>query len=225
MVFLTATGAALGLVAYLVAPVVVSQERTFTTISTLGAVNSGGIGVGPSLITTICDLADNIQASRPATHVSCRDNYTGPGLGTLRVSSPSSAQTLDYYAALKTAADKVYYLAEFQALPAGPPISSRATAWKTAPASGAVLGFALAFIAPLPLRRRHRLPPPPEQVRVADDPPPPPPPPLSPPKSEPEPPPLVPPPLRPVRPIRPVRPPTSTSPLRRPRPTIPALDP
>jgi hypothetical protein len=199
VVVMTAAGALLGLVVYLVAPVVSSQERVFTTVSPLGIVNSGGIGVGPSLIKTICDIANGVKTTLPDTHVDCRDNYTGPGLGTLRIETPSTSQTLRAYAAVKTAADHVYYLADYEAIPAGPPISARATAWQTAPEAGATLGFALAFIAPLPLRRRRRRddPAPAEPGDVAR-----PPAPEADPASSP-----------------------ATERLRQPRPVIPALDP
>jgi hypothetical protein len=198
IVALTAAGALIGLVAYIAAPVVSSQERTFTTVSPLGTVYSGGIGVGPSLIKTICDIADGVRTTLPHTHVDCRDNYTGPGLGTLRIETPSTSQTLRAYTAVKSAADRVYYLADFQAIPAGPPISARATAWQTAPESGAALGFALAFIAPLPLRRRRRAVPLPAGPSDVTGPPPP----------EPD-----------------ADPATGIERLRRPRPVIPALDP
>ena len=155
VVFLTAAGALAGLAAYLLAPVVVSQQSTFTTISPLGAAQSGGYGVGPSLINTVCELARSTAASLPDTHIVCRDNHGAPGVGTLRVESPSATRTLQAYAAMKRATSQVSYLSDFTTAPTSPPIADRATAWKTAPASGAVAGFALAFIAPLPIRRRR----------------------------------------------------------------------
>jgi hypothetical protein len=162
VVFLTAAGALVGLTAFLLAPTVVSQERGFTTVSPLGVAVTGGGAVGPALIGTICDLSSAVATTLPQTHIDCRDDFTGAGLGTLRVSSPSTAQTLEAYTALTQAAHEAYYLGNFQTQPTGPPISARASAWKTAPATGAVLGFALAFIAPLPIRRRRPLIEPPE---------------------------------------------------------------
>jgi hypothetical protein len=153
-IFLTATGTLVGAAAYFLAPVVVSQERTFTTVAPLGIVISGGGGVGQSLIGTVCDIAKAITPALPDTHIDCRDNYTAPGVGTLRVESPSTGETLHAYDLLDTELSRVYYLASYETQPTGDPISSRETLWNTAPVSGGVLGFALAFIAPLPIRRR-----------------------------------------------------------------------
>jgi hypothetical protein len=153
---LTAAGALIGLAAYLVAPIQVSQERTFTTIGPLRALVSGGGDVGQSLIGTVCALSKTIAPTLPKTTIDCRDDYTAPGLGTLRVEAPTTQQTLHAYATLKSVANRTYYLSDFQTHPTGEPIAARATAWRTAPVSGAVLGFALAFIAPLPFLRRRR---------------------------------------------------------------------
>lgn len=158
--FLTATGALIGLVAYLAAPSVVSQERMFTTVSPLGTVVPEGTTSGQSLIGTICDLSKLVGPSLPRTHIDCRDDFTAPGVGTLRVESPSPRQTLQAYTTLTSVAARTYYLSAFQTFPTGPPIAARATAWDTAPVSGAVLGLALGLIAPLPLRRRRPLGPP-----------------------------------------------------------------
>ncbi|HWB67427.1 MAG TPA: hypothetical protein VG708_11445, partial [Mycobacteriales bacterium] len=46
-------------------------------------------------------------------------------------------------------------------------VKSRATFWRTAPASGAAVGLAIGFIAPLPYRRRRR--PLPEPSAFSDD--------------------------------------------------------
>jgi hypothetical protein len=154
-VFLTAAGALIGLAAYLAAPVVVSQERVFTTVSDLGTVAPEPTASGPALIGTVCDLAKVVGPSLPDTHIDCRDNFTAPGVGTLRVESRSSGETLQAYTTLKSVAARTYYLSALKTFPAGPPIAARATAWDTAPVSGAVLGLALALIAPLPLRRRR----------------------------------------------------------------------
>ncbi|MBV9486250.1 MAG: O-antigen ligase family protein [Frankiaceae bacterium] len=154
-VFLTVTGALVGGFAYLVAPVIVSQERTFSTVSDLGVVTNGGGGAGPSLIGTVCDAAKALVVDLPDTRIECRDNYTTPGVGTLRVESPSSTGTLAAYTLLENRLQQVAYLGDYRTQAFSPPIAERETAWNTAPVSGAVLGFALAFIAPLPLRRRR----------------------------------------------------------------------
>jgi hypothetical protein len=214
VVFLTVSGGALGALAYLLAPVVVSQQSTFTTISPLGIAQAGGAGVGPSLINTVCDLAHSTATSLPGTHIDCRDDHGAPGVGTLRVESPSSAETLRAYAAMKSDADRVSYLSDFATIPTSPPIADRATGWKTAPVSGAVGGFALALIAPLPFRRRRhgdvehpaRRPQPPAGRTDRG---------LSP-TADPTPPDVVTPPA-------PVAVPSPPSPVR--RPVIPALDP
>jgi hypothetical protein len=224
-VFLTAMGALVGLFAFLVAPVIDSQERTFSTVNQAAVALNGGGGFGPALIGTVCDVAKAITPDLPDTTIDCRDNYTAPGIGTLRVESPSSGQTLAAYTMLTQRLQQTAYLGDFATFPIGPPVSARATAWDTAPVSGAVLGFALAFIAPLPIRRRRptgttRIPPdvepplavvppaPPRSLRrppvaaeppAADDTPPEPPEPVEPVRPEP---------LEPVRPepVEPVRP-------------------
>jgi hypothetical protein len=207
VIFLTAAGVVAGLVAFMVAPVVVSQERSFSTVSALGNVLDGNGAVGPALIGTICDIAKSVESENPGTHISCRDDFTAPGVGTLRVESSTESQTLAAFADITADAYRVYYLSGYLTYPKSPPVSSRATPWKTAPISGGVVGFALAFIAPLPLRRRKPTTPAP----VDDEPPSPPPPP---------------PPSKPRRPIRPERPavaipatprPAAASPARPPR--------
>lgn len=150
----SAAGALVGLGAYLAAPVVVSQERTFSTVSPLG--NAFGYAVaGPALIGTICDLAHGVAPSLPHTQISCRDDFTAAGVGTLRVQAPTSRQTLVAYTTLRRAAHKAYYLTSYETQATGAPIAARATVWATAPASGAALGFAIAWIAPMPIRRRR----------------------------------------------------------------------
>jgi hypothetical protein len=148
-------GGLAGLAALLIAPTTVSQERTFTTVTPLGQVESGGGGVGNALVGTVCDLAANVATTLPATHITCRDDFTAPGVGTLRVESPSSAATLHAYTAMSEAAGRLAYLAQMQTAALGPPIRARATAWQTAPASGAAFGFVIGFVAPLPIRRRR----------------------------------------------------------------------
>jgi hypothetical protein len=228
-VLLTAAGALAGGAAFFLAPVIVSQERTFTTVSPLGTVQGGGGGVGQSLIGTVCDVAKAIKPTLPQTTIDCRDDYTAPGVGTLRVESPSTAATLHAYSAIDAELSRVYYLATFETHPTAAPVSSRATAWETAPVSGAVLGFALAFIAPLPLRRRQPATPA-GDAEASSGPGPPPP---APPRPRPDP--LRRPAgsgltgtgLRPPRPggvQSPELPPPRRSPLR-PKPHIPALDP
>jgi O-Antigen ligase len=151
---LTSAGALIGLAAFLIAPVVVSQERTFSTVGPVGD-EFGGAETGPALIGTICDLAHAVAPSLPDTHISCRDDFTAAGVGTLRVEAPTAKQTLAAYATLGRTAHQALYLTAYQTQPTGSPIAARATLWGTAPASGAALGFAIAWIAPLPLRRRR----------------------------------------------------------------------
>ncbi|HVW81458.1 MAG TPA: O-antigen ligase family protein [Mycobacteriales bacterium] len=152
----SATGALAGLVAMLAAPVTVSQERPFSTVTPerntgqYDAVTSGRL-----LIATVCQIAGDLQKSL-GVHISCLDDYGAAGVGTLRISSPSSAQTLNAYAELTATLHQVSYLDAFQTLPYNSPVKSRATFWRTAPASGAAVGFAIGFIAPLPYRRRRR---------------------------------------------------------------------
>lgn len=245
VIFLTIAGVLAGLVAFFVAPVVVSQERTFSTVSALGNVLDGNGAVGPSLIGTICDIARSVAAENPGTHISCRDDFTSPGVGTLRVESSSATQTLAAFTDITADAYRVYYLNGYLTYPKSAPVASRATPWKTAPVSGGVLGFALAFIAPLPLRRRKpatpasvdeapppsppRPPPPPEQRRqlrpepaAVTVPTPPRPPRASPPPRRAPERPSPPPPVPIVRPIRPITRPEHPRPDR---PSIPALDP
>jgi hypothetical protein len=168
--FLAGTGAIAGVVALLIAPVTVSQQRVFSTVSPerntgrYDAVTSGRL-----LIATVCQLASDIEPSLPDVHITCLDDYGAAGVGTLRISSPSSKQTYDAYAALAVSLRQASYLHYFTTYPTGPPISSRASAWRTAPASGAALGAALGFIAPLPLRRRR--PRPQLRPQAATDPP------------------------------------------------------
>jgi hypothetical protein len=218
-VFLTASGALLGLFAFLIAPVIASQERTFSTVSPLGVVINGGGGFGPSLIGTVCDVSKGLDASLPDTRIECRDNYTTPGVGRLRVESPSTTETLRTYTLLADRLHQVAYLADFQTQPISPPVEKRETAWDTAPASGAVLGFAIAFIAPLPLRRRR----PANAAPVAPTP--------RPTGAEPPPPVPVEPPSVPVEPPPvPIEPPPSVVVIRpvpepEPEPARPARDP
>jgi O-antigen ligase len=164
VLFFGATGSVIGVGAFLLAPVTVSQQRQFSTVSpwrTIGrydAVTSGRL-----LIATVCQVASDIQPSLRGVHITCLDDFGPAGVGTLRISSPTTRQTLGAYATLATTLRQVSYLAAFQTLPTGPPISARSSFWTTAPASGAAFGLAIGFIAPLPLRRRRpalRLPPP-----------------------------------------------------------------
>ncbi|HWB66818.1 MAG TPA: O-antigen ligase family protein [Mycobacteriales bacterium] len=155
--FLTAAGALAGLAAYLLAPVTVSQERQFGTVSALRNIYPyDAITSGQLLIGTVCSLASAIDPTMPDVHINCIDDYGPAGVGTLRIESPSTRQTLAAYDTLANTVHHAASLAAYQTFTSGPPISSRATIWKTAPASGAVLGFAIAMLAPLPLRRRVR---------------------------------------------------------------------
>ena len=166
--FFGAVGAIAGVVALLVAPVTVSQQRVFSTVSPerntgrYDAVTSGRL-----LIATVCEVAGNIAPSLPEAKITCLDDYGAAGIGTLRISTPSSRQTYEAYATLARTLRQASYLHSYTTYPTGPPIASRASVWRTAPASGAALGAALGFIAPLPLRRRRPRPtpdssPPPE---------------------------------------------------------------
>jgi len=89
-------------------------------------------------------------------HFSCLDNFGPAGVGTLRVESPTTTQTLAAYSTLTSSVTASAVMRGFQAVPSGPPISARASIWRTAPASGAALGAAVGMIAPLPIRSRRR---------------------------------------------------------------------
>ncbi|HEX3705308.1 MAG TPA: O-antigen ligase family protein [Mycobacteriales bacterium] len=157
IVLFGSVGAIAGLVALLAAPVAVSQQRLFSTVS--AERNTGqydAVTSGRLLIATVCDVAADIEPSLPGVHISCLDDYGAAGVGTIRISSPSAHQTIAAYAALATTLRQVSYLKEFATQPSGPPIAARSSLWRTAPASGAALGVAIGFIAPLPLRRRRR---------------------------------------------------------------------
>jgi hypothetical protein len=167
IVFCSAVGAAIGLTALLVAPVAVSQERQFDTVTPerntgqYDAVTSGRL-----LIASVCQIADDLQDSLDV-HLSCLDDYGAAGVGTMRISSSSSAKTLAAYADLTTTLRQASYLDDFTTLATGPPIKSESTLWRTAPASGGAIGAAIGFIAPLPYRRRRR--PLPQPSAFTDD--------------------------------------------------------
>jgi hypothetical protein len=156
IVLFSAAGALTGLIALLIAPVTVSQERQFATVTPerntgiYDAVTSGRL-----LIATVCQVADDLQKSMNV-HISCLDDYGAAGVGTMRISSPSSARTLAAYSHLTATLRQASYLDAFETLSYTPPIKSRATFWRTAPASGGAVGAAIGFIAPLPWRRRRR---------------------------------------------------------------------
>jgi hypothetical protein len=167
IVLFSAAGALAGVVALLIAPVTVSQERQFSTVTperntgVYDAVTSGRL-----LIATVCQVAESLQHSMHV-HISCLDDYGAAGVGTMRISSPSSSQTLDAYTNLTATLRQASYLDAFQTLSYGNPIKSRATFWRTAPASGGAVGGAIGFIAPLPYRRRRR--PLPKPSAFSDD--------------------------------------------------------
>jgi hypothetical protein len=161
IVFFSAAGALAGLVALLIAPVSVSQQRIFSTVSPLR--NTGqydAVTSGRLLIATVCQVANDMEPSLPDVHISCLDDYGAAGVGTMRISSPTSKQTLHAYEQLTATLHQTSYLAYFDTQAKGPPIAARASIWRTAPASGAALGAAIGFVAPLPLRRRRGLAPP-----------------------------------------------------------------
>lgn len=154
--FLSALGAAAGAIALAIAPVTVSQERMFSTVTPLR--NAGvydAVTSGQLLIANVCDLAGAIQPSLPDVHFSCLDDFGPAGVGTLRVESPSQSQTLAAYSTLTRTVQESAVMRGFATYPSGPPISARSSIWRTAPASGAALGAAAALILPLPVRRRR----------------------------------------------------------------------
>ncbi|MGN6473287.1 MAG: O-antigen ligase family protein [Mycobacteriales bacterium] len=158
IVFFGAIGSLAGVGAMLLAPISVSQQRQFSTVSPLRNVGQyDAVTVGRLLIATVCQVASDIEPSMPGVHISCLDDFGAAGVGTMRISSPSAAETLDAYAELTATLHQTSYLAYFDTQTTGPPISARATLWRTAPASGGALGAAIGFVAPLPLRRRRSL--------------------------------------------------------------------
>jgi hypothetical protein len=157
LVFFSGLGAAAGAVALTLSPVVVSQERSFSTVTPLR--NAGpfdAVTSGRLLIANVCDIAHAIQPSLPDVHFTCLDNYTAAGVGSLRVESPTSRQTLGAYQTLTRTVLASAVMRGFSTQLTGPPISARSTIWRTAPASGAAFGAAVGFIAPLPMRRRRQ---------------------------------------------------------------------
>lgn len=156
VVFFGAIGSLAGLAAMLIAPVTVSQQRLFSTVSPLRNIGQyDAVTVGRLLIATVCQTAHDIEPSLPHTHISCLDDYGAAGVGTIRISSRSEADTLHAYDQLTATLRQVSYLTSFDTQETGPPVSSRSTLWRTAPASGAALGVAIGFVVPLPLRRRR----------------------------------------------------------------------
>jgi hypothetical protein len=157
VLFLGGVGAMAGLGALLLAPVTVSQQRSFTTVSAFR--NAGpydAVTSGRLLIANVCDLATAIQPSLPGVHFTCLDDFGPAGVGTLRAESPTATQTLAAYTTLTDSVQASAVMRGFQTLPTGPPITARASIWRTAPASGAALGAAIGIVAPLPIRRRRR---------------------------------------------------------------------
>jgi hypothetical protein len=156
IVFFGAMGSLAGVAAMQIAPVTVSQQRLFSTVSPLRTVGQyDPVTSGRLLIATACDVASNIEPSLPDVRISCLDNYGAAGVGTMRISSPSAEQTLHAYTQLTATLRQMSYLTYFDTQAKAPPISDRASIWRTAPASGAALGVAVGFVAPLPLRRRR----------------------------------------------------------------------
>jgi hypothetical protein len=157
LMFLSGAGALIGLGALLLAPTTVSQQRSFQTVSAFR--NAGpydAVTSGRLLIANVCDIAAAIQPSLPDVHITCLDDFGPAGVGSLRVESPTAGQTLAAYSTLTNSVLTSAVMRGFQTFPTGPPISARASIWRTAPASGAALGAALGIIAPLPIRRRRR---------------------------------------------------------------------
>jgi hypothetical protein len=157
MVFFSAAGAAVGLIALLAAPVRYAQERTFSTVSAYR--NTGqydAVTSGTFLIATVCDVAKAIQPSLPDASISCLDNFGPAGVGTLRIETASRASTVNAYDTLtRTLHNAAYYLEFFDTQASTGTMKAVPSALRTAPASGAALGAALGFIAPWPLRRRE----------------------------------------------------------------------
>lgn len=152
-------GAAAGAVALILAPVTVSQERSFSTVTALR--NAGpfdAVTSGRLLIANVCDIAHAIEPSLPGVRFTCLDDYAAAGVGSLRVESPSTAQTLGAYQTLTRTVLASAVMRGFATQTTGPPISARSTIWRTAPASGAAFGAAVGFIAPIGQRRRRRRP-------------------------------------------------------------------
>ncbi len=156
--FLSGLGAVAGVVALLLAPVTVSQERSFSTVSALR--NAGpydAVTSGRLLIANVCDIAKAIQPSLAGVHFACLDDFGAAGVGTLRVESPSATATLAAYQTLTRTVTASAVMRGFQTQSTGPPISARSTIWRTAPASLAAFGAVIGLIAPLPWRRRQKL--------------------------------------------------------------------
>jgi hypothetical protein len=157
VMFLSGTGALIGLGALMIAPVTVSQQRAFQTVSAFrNAGQYDAVTSGRLLIANVCDIATAIQPSLPNVHFSCLDDFGPAGVGTLRVESPTTSQTLDAYSTLANSVQASAVMRGYATFTTGPPISARSSIWRTAPASGAALGAAVGFIAPLPIRRRRR---------------------------------------------------------------------
>lgn len=158
IVFFGAIGSLAGFGALLLAPISVSQQRQFSTVSPLRNIGQyDAVTSGRLLIATVCQVASDIEPSMPGVHISCLDDYGAAGVGTMRISSSSATQTLNAYTQLTATLHQTSYLTSFDTQAKGPPISARATIWRTAPASGAALAAAIGFVAPLPLRRRRSL--------------------------------------------------------------------
>lgn len=156
-VVFTSVGAAIGAVAYFAAPVTVAQERTFLTepVLTSSASQYDAVDSGHLLIATVCELGQVVQATQPDVSVSCRDDFTAAGAGSLRIESPSAARTVAAYSALSSRAHGAAYLSAYRTIVTSGPVRARATLWRTAPASAALLGLLASLLAPLPLRRRR----------------------------------------------------------------------
>ncbi|HWB67896.1 MAG TPA: O-antigen ligase family protein, partial [Mycobacteriales bacterium] len=124
IVTFSSAGALVGLAAMLLAPVTVSQERQFSTVTpqrntgVYDAVTSGRL-----LIATVCQVADDLQQSM-GVHISCLDDYGAAGVGTMRISSPSADRTLAAYSHLTATLRQASYLDAFQTLVYTPPVKS-----------------------------------------------------------------------------------------------------
>jgi len=156
LVLFTGAGAALGVLAYSIAPIRDVQQRSFTVLPVQReAAWSNPSYLGNEMTLSMCTIAQHMADTQPRVRLQCRDDFTGPGDGTMRVEAPTGAQVLAMYDAIDAATAKVSYLSGYQTQLSGPPKKVRPTGWRTAPASGTTIGLAVGLIAPLPLRRRR----------------------------------------------------------------------
>ncbi len=152
-----AAALAAGVVVAVLAPVHHAVDYRFSTLPVAREVGSyDPVVTGTTLINTTCGMAQAQQRAHPGVRLDCRESFTGPGVGDLRVQAADASTVREVTAALRAGAVRAG-VAALDLVPATPDESGRPSAARTAPLWLPVLTV-MVLLLPWRAARRPRPP-------------------------------------------------------------------